>query len=176
MLSLVAVLVAVAFLQPAVPPGLRSGESTSSQAPALSLCDVARRPAEYEGRSVALRVEMIIGPHGATWFDSACPYVELGGFKWINKVTMVEAETLNRPGAAEPLIWASDIYFRRAMRGYKPSVKATVQGRLIVATDFKSVVIRDGIAVGGGFGDRRAAPFQLRVIHVDSITFQEPRD
>jgi hypothetical protein len=143
--------------------------------PTVTLCDLAREPQKYAGRTVRLKAEYGASLHGSAFFDKTCPTVVLGGRTWSNTACPGGADAPTAKVDMELLRWAEELYVRRVAAGKVPTVEVVVVGQVILPVDAsKAVQMAGGRAGGAGFCHMGASPFQMMVRKIESVTFREP--
>lgn len=140
----------------------------------LTMCDLAREPQKYGGRTLRLTAEYGASLHGSAFFDKACPTVVLGGRIWSNTACPGGADAATAKVDLEVFRWAEELYLRRVAAGKVPTVEVVVVGELILPVDAsKAVRMAGGRTGGAGFCHMGASPFQMIVRKVESVTFRE---
>lgn len=147
-----------------------AGAEDQSNGTPLSVCDLAKDPARYSGKTVRLKGQIGFDLHASSLFDARCPTASLGGYTWSNYVCFGVAES---EIDGEPLKWAGELYMRRMDRGRSPEMEAILIGVFHSIQSYKHTVVRNGRASGSGFCHANAAPFRLAVKRVEFLSFRE---
>ncbi len=155
--------------------GLGTASAQVNTAPqSLTLCDFARLPESYNGKSIRVQAEFASGEHGSVIYDRRCPEAMLGGYKWLNYAC---PQGPREPGASSNvgLLWeaAELLARRRSATGNDTRLNVILVGKLEVAKVLKPRLVIEGYARGTGFCSRLDAPFRLHIERVESVTLTE---